>query len=240
MLMAVFSPASRRLALAKLPQASEPDENDLAADRELVAGLLAGKGQAFDVFFNRHARAVYRYAGSRIRDPDEVDEVVQATMTHALEGLARYRGNGPLAAWLVGICRFEISSRQRRRRRGQMLELDEEDPQVLDRTAAAPTTPEGPETVFGRRERTRLVHLTLDALPERYRRVLTGKYLEDLSVREVAERLATTPKAAESLLTRAREAFERLFRRISAEPTSAEPTSAPDPFLASRRTEHDD
>jgi RNA polymerase sigma factor (sigma-70 family) len=55
------------------------------------------------------------------------------------------------------------------------------------------------------------VHRALDALPERQRIVLEWKYLDGLSVREMAERLGETEKAIESVLYRARREFRRLF-----------------------------
>ena len=47
----------------------------------------------------------------------------------------------------------------------------------------------------------------MDVLPTRYGDVLEWKYIDGLPVQEIARRLAIGPKAAESLLTRAREAF---------------------------------
>jgi RNA polymerase sigma-70 factor (ECF subfamily) len=53
----------------------------------------------------------------------------------------------------------------------------------------------------------RVVEATLDALPGHYGEVLEWKYLDGYSVDEIARRLEVGPKAAESQLTRAREAF---------------------------------
>ena len=53
----------------------------------------------------------------------------------------------------------------------------------------------------------RIIEATLDALPGRYGEVLEWKYIDELSVQEIAERLKLGPKAAESMLTRARESF---------------------------------
>ena len=41
--------------------------------------------------------------------------------------------------------------------------------------------------------------------------MLEWKYIDSLSVNEIASRLGTTTKAAESLLTRARNAFREAF-----------------------------
>jgi len=51
------------------------------------------------------------------------------------------------------------------------------------------------------------VQATLDRLPEHYAAILEWKYVDELSVNDIAGRLAVGPKAAESMLTRARVAF---------------------------------
>jgi RNA polymerase sigma factor (sigma-70 family) len=64
-----------------------------------------------------------------------------------------------------------------------------------------------PEAGVQREQVHRIVAATLDALPGRYGEALEWKYIDGLSVREIAVRLALGEKAAESLLTRARESF---------------------------------
>ncbi len=59
------------------------------------------------------------------------------------------------------------------------------------------------------------VRRVMDDLPEQYRLVLEWKYIDDLSVRQIAERLALTEKAAESILFRARREFREGLGRFS-------------------------
>ena len=56
---------------------------------------------------------------------------------------------------------------------------------------------------------------TLDYLPAPYGDVLEWKYLRDMSMEEIAGRLGRSPKAVESLLTRARDAFRDSFATLS-------------------------
>jgi RNA polymerase sigma-70 factor (ECF subfamily) len=51
------------------------------------------------------------------------------------------------------------------------------------------------------------VRRVMDDLPEQYRLVLEWKYIDQLSVRQIGDRLAITEKAAESILFRARREF---------------------------------
>ena len=54
---------------------------------------------------------------------------------------------------------------------------------------------------------TQLVQLTLDHLPDRYGKALEWKYVDGLSVSEIAGRWDTTEISVQSLLARARRAF---------------------------------
>jgi RNA polymerase sigma factor (sigma-70 family) len=67
------------------------------------------------------------------------------------------------------------------------------------------------------RERGARIAAALAALPGRQEAVLRAKYLEGRSVAEIATAWDQTPKAVESLLTRAREGFRALFTRSFAD-----------------------
>jgi RNA polymerase sigma factor (sigma-70 family) len=70
-------------------------------------------------------------------------------------------------------------------------------------------------------QETRLeVRRAMDSLPDQYRLVLEWKYLDRLSVREMAQRLNMTEKAVESILFRARrELRQRLATHQPVEPS---------------------
>ncbi len=75
-------------------------------------------------------------------------------------------------------------------------------------------TADDPATALERKELARLVRVALDYLPIRYGQALEWKYLAGLPVNEIARRLELSPKAAESLLTRARQAFRDDFGEL--------------------------
>jgi RNA polymerase sigma factor (sigma-70 family) len=59
-----------------------------------------------------------------------------------------------------------------------------------------------------------LVNRALASLPQRQATVLIGKYVSGYSVDELADHLQSTPKAVESLLSRARTSFRSTFARL--------------------------
>ena len=56
----------------------------------------------------------------------------------------------------------------------------------------------------------------LDELPSHYADALEWKYIDEISVHEIAARLGLGAKAAESLLTRRANAFRDAFRTLAA------------------------
>jgi len=60
-------------------------------------------------------------------------------------------------------------------------------------------------------ERAVRIARTLADLPPRQEQVLRSKYLEQMSVQAIADAWGETPKAIESLLTRARQAFRDAY-----------------------------
>jgi RNA polymerase sigma-70 factor (ECF subfamily) len=183
------------------------------SDLDLARRVLAGDETATEAFFADYFPRLYRFARIRLGGDDQgAEEVVQATLIRALRKLHTYRGEAALFTWLCTLCRREIGGWLQRTGRSVELSLTDDLPAVrsaLD--AAAGLTSTNPEHEAGRRELSQLVQLTLDQLPVRYGHVLEWKYIQELSVDEIATRLGVRYKAAESLLTRARQAFREAF-----------------------------
>jgi len=179
------------------------------ADRFLVARLLRGDEDAFTAFFDASFGPLFRFALPRVGgDASTAEEIVQTTLVRAVRKLASYRGEAALLTWLTTICRHEIADFfESQRRVPPMIELSEDVPEIR---AALESI--GAEDAMQRKEAGRLVQVVLDRLPNRYGDALEWKYIDSLSVAEIAGRLGITAKAAESVLSRAREAFRDAFR----------------------------
>ncbi len=188
-----------------------PAHVDPATDRDLVRRLRAGDEQAFSEFFDDYFPRLYRFALRRVGDEAVAEDVVQTTLTQALRRLDTWRGEAALFTWLCTICRREAAAQAERASRRVVVPFEDGDPDVRAALDVLAQAVADPETLASRADVGRLVQLVLDGLPPRYGRVLAWKYLEELSMQEIAARLQTTPKAIESLLSRARAAFREGF-----------------------------
>jgi RNA polymerase sigma-70 factor (ECF subfamily) len=194
-----------------IPASPDPRQEE----RALVERMLAGDEQAFNDFADGYFPSLYRFALGRLRGDTELcREIVQTTVCKALAKLDKYRGEAALLTWLCACCRNEIAMYFRKKKSSpRELELDEGI--AVDAFAANTPGIEDPESDLIRRQAARFVHLALDLLPPHYAQALEWKYLDRLSVREIGQRLQMGPKAAESLLTRARSAFRRDYERLT-------------------------
>jgi RNA polymerase sigma-70 factor (ECF subfamily) len=187
-------------------------------DKRLVKQLLAHDEQAFETFFNDNFARLYRFALTRLpNDPDGTREVVQITLTKAVQKLHTYRGEAALFTWLCAICRNETSdwlAKQGRYR--EHIVLTEDLPEVMAAvdSCQAPQE-ESPERQAQRAEGLRLIQVALDGLPARYGNVLEWKYIEGYSVKEIAEKLELGQEATQSLLARAKRAFAEVYSSLT-------------------------
>jgi RNA polymerase sigma-70 factor (ECF subfamily) len=166
-------------------------------ERHLRRAILAGEEYAWRTLYDEsfaglHAYVLWRCAGLRER----ADEVVQETWLTAVRRLRAFDpSSGSFAAWLRGIAanllrnHFRGEARRSRRLR------------PLDNEPAAEQPNTDAERIAG----------ALSALPEHYEAVLRAKYLDGRSVADIAHERDESPKAVESLLTRARQAFRDVY-----------------------------
>jgi len=187
-------------------------------DKALAARILAGDEAAFRRLFDELFPKLYRFAMLRLDgNRDDVCEVVQQTYCRAFEQLAGYRGEASLFGWMCQICRNAIADLGRHRQRMVTEASNPERDETVESFLEALTAPleDEPESQVLRMDLIRLVQTTLDCLPAHYGDVLEWKYVDGLPLNEIAMRLELAPKAAESLLGRARGAFREAMALVA-------------------------
>jgi RNA polymerase sigma-70 factor (ECF subfamily) len=184
-------------------------------DAQLIQRMRSGDERAFDEFFRAYFPRLFRFAVRRLGNEDAAEDVVQAALVIAMRKIGSWRGEAALFTWLCTICRHELSAYWARTGRQPVtLPLDDHPDTRAQIESLAHDGP-GPDAELERHDLSDRVRVTLDHLPRPYGDVLTWKYIEGLSVAEIAARLGATAKAAESMLTRARVAFRDGFHTLA-------------------------
>ncbi len=166
-------------------------------ERGLRDAVLAGDERAWRTWYDEAYGELYRYVLWRCGGlRDRADEVVQDAWLTAVRRVRAFDpAVGPFAAWLRGIAANLLRNHFRREKRRAC----HVQPLVGDPVAAHANT-----------DAERIAQ-ALSALPEHYEAVLRAKYLDGRSVADIAQERDESPKAVESLLTRARQAFRDVY-----------------------------
>ncbi len=188
------------------------------ADKALVDSLLQGDEQAFTRFFDDYFPRLFQFACTRLQnDASLAEEAAQAALVKAMQKLATYRGEAALFTWLCTFCRHEISAIIKKEQKlGAVHKLfadDENATAALDSMGSL--IAEDPFLAFEQHQLQSLVHNAKIHIPALYSDILEWKYVYGYSIKEIAEKIQRSPKATESLLTRARIAFREAFSIIA-------------------------
>jgi RNA polymerase sigma-70 factor, ECF subfamily len=170
-------------------------------ERVLRRAVLAGDDAAWRALYDESFERLRVFVLWRSGGLHELaDDVIQDTWLIAVRRIRRFDPNqGSFLGWLRGIAINVLRNQLRARRKRRTAPLRDEF------AVAAPPTAD-------RDRAERLADALLD-LSERYESVLRAKYLEGQSVADIAATWKETPKAIESLLTRARNALREAYKR---------------------------
>jgi RNA polymerase sigma-70 factor, ECF subfamily len=145
--------------------------------------------------FSRYLDPVYRFLYSRVGNREDAEDLTSEVFLKATRQLDAARAEASVAQWLFTVARTVLADHWRRYyRSGVSFPLDDE---------RAGEIPEEAPSVGHSESNARLVAEVLDALPERYRRVLEFRFLRGYSVQETAKELGVTPENVKVIQHRA-------------------------------------
>jgi RNA polymerase sigma-70 factor (ECF subfamily) len=152
----------------------------------------------FGELYEHNFERVYAFVARRVRDRAVAEDLTSSVFHRALESLPRYEWRGtPFAAWLLRIARNAVVDHWQRVAREQ-----------------GNRGPERAEEEVNLEEielRARLFRL-VDALPGDQRRVVVARFVEQRSLREIAQALGRSEGAVKQLQFRALENLRARMR----------------------------
>jgi RNA polymerase sigma-70 factor (ECF subfamily) len=178
------------------------------ADQQLVERVQKGDKRAFDVLVLKYQHRIYSLVTRFIRDPDEVQDVVQEAFIKAYRALPGFRGESAFFTWLYRIAintakNYLVS----RSRRPPGADVDVEDAEYLE-SGGALRDLAGPENQLMTEQLRAVIDKAIRALPEDLRTALTLREFEGLSYEEIAEVMRCPVGTVRSRIFRAREAVD--------------------------------
>jgi RNA polymerase sigma-70 factor, ECF subfamily len=145
---------------------------------------------------------VYGYLLPRCGSVADAEDLTAETFTAAIAALRRPDPPSVTVAWLIGVARHKLVDHWRRGER--------------ERRGLAAVGPDQPDDPWKEVLDSSAAYSALARLPGPQRAALALRYLDGLSVSEIADQLDRTPRGTETLLVRARAALRRVYREEAA------------------------
>jgi RNA polymerase sigma-70 factor, ECF subfamily len=154
-------------------------------DRQQVEAAQRDPSRFADLYEQNFYR-IYAYVARRVGDRHQAEDLTADVFREALAGIAKFEWRGvPFAAWLLGIASRVLADYWKR----------------TDRETGHPA-PE-PDSVPPETERTAMLFQLVDRLPEAQFRVIHMRFVEQRSIREIAQELGRSEGAVKQLQLRA-------------------------------------
>lgn len=169
-------------------------------DGDLVTMTLGGNPDAFATLVERYDRAVYHLAYRTLHDVEEARDVAQESFFKAFRSLRTFKPGAKFSTWIFAIAYHACCDRLNRRKRYSNEEL----PERADASA-------GPEHQAIAGDDARRLRAAIDALPEKYRSVITLYHLQGKQYEEIAQVLGLPMGTVKTHLFRAKEHLRKLL-----------------------------
>lgn len=168
-----------------------------------MAAIVAGDQRIYADAVRRHARAITIYAYRMLGNESEAEDIAQETFLRLWTQAASWQsGKAALSTWLHRIAHNLCVDFLRKNKPSRISPLSDE---LVDGQMTA-------EDELGIQADQLMLQVALGRLPERQRSALLLTHYQGLSNKEVADILAVSVDALESLLARARRSLKAYWQ----------------------------
>lgn len=179
--------------------------------QSLVELATAGNEQAFELLVQRYETQVWQFVYHHLARPEDVQDVVQFVFLQLYLFLPRLQGHlistrnqRPLKSWLMQVARNRCHDEHRKQHPCLFSELETVAEEEVNPLEYLPDTALLPEDVVEQQDRQRQLQAAIQTLPRSYRPIVSLRYREELTFREIGRRLRIPENTARTYFQRAR------------------------------------
>lgn len=185
-----------------------PREDASESSREddvLVKEAIGGDESAYKKLVEKYERALYFHILKMINDREQVEDLVQETFVKAFDNLNTYSTNYAFSTWLYRIATNHTIDYLRKKKL-QTLSINEPvKTREGDMKMQLPDESASTDRNIIRKQRQKIVREAIKDLPEKYRKVIEMRHMEEKSYQEIADVLDLPLGTVKAHIFRARE-----------------------------------
>lgn len=181
-------------------------------DDVLVKKAIGGDEKAYKELVDKYERALYFHILKMVKDRDQVEDLVQEAFVKAFDNLNTYNTNYAFSTWLYRIATNNTIDYLRKKKLNT-LSIDkpmktkdgEMEMQLPDDSAST-------DRDIIKKQRKKIVQNAIADLPEKYRKVIELRHMEEKSYKEISDILEKPLGTVKAHIFRARELLYKALK----------------------------
>jgi RNA polymerase sigma-70 factor (ECF subfamily) len=182
-----------------------------STDADLLAQAAIGNERAFELLVQRYETQIRQFVYYHLARTDDVQDVVQFVFLQLYLYLPRLQGRlvftrsqQPLKSWLFQVARNRCLDEHSKKHLFLFSDLPAVSEEESSPFEDLPDTAPFPEEVVEQQEQQRLLQGAIQTLPSKLRAIVSLRYREELTFREIGHRLNIPENTAKTYFQRAR------------------------------------
>ena len=170
---------------------------ECVTDERLLIEAAQRDPLRFAELYENNFDRLYAFMAYRLRDRAEAEDLTAEVFHRALSGIQNFEWRGvPFAAWLLGIAAKVLADRWERRGKRKEVPVDELEQTGIDAAV----------------EQRAMLFRLVDALPHDQRHVVLRRFIDQRSIREIAQEMGRSEGAVKQLQFRALQTLREQMR----------------------------
>lgn len=186
----------------------------MVSDLELIEKFNDGDNDAFEELIIRYERKIYSICFYFLKNREDAEDAAQEVILKLYKKLGSFRKEAAFSTWMNYVASNTCRDYLRKRKRNQVLHLDDDIQTEEGRIARElPSDEDTPEERMEKKELGVLMQETLFKLKEDHREILLMREYQELSYEEISEILEISVGTVKSRIYRARQDLRILLNR---------------------------
>ncbi len=187
-------------------------QDSRAEDSQLIQEALAGSDLAYKKLMRKYHDAIFSFIYRMVRDREQVEDLTQEAFIKAFSSLSKFNEEYAFSTWLYKIA-TNNSIDYIRKRKLQLYSIDKPiDSKDSDIQFELPDDSYEADQEIISDQRAVLLNQAIAKLPEKYRKVIHLRHVEERSYEEIAEKLKLPIGTVKAHIFRARELLYKQLR----------------------------
>lgn len=174
-------------------------------DDVLVKKAKGGDEEAYKKLVDKYERALYFHIRKMVKSREQIEDLVQEAFVKAFDNLNTYSTNYAFSTWLYRIATNNTIDYLRKKKLNTLSIDDPVKTKSGEMEMQLPDASASTDRDIIRKQRQKIVQKAIQDLPEKYRKVIELRHMEEKSYQEIADILDSPLGTVKAHIFRARE-----------------------------------